>query len=362
MSTSPQATGGVATGGTSTGGVATGGAGGANTSGQATGGAATGGVGTGGVATGGAATGGANTGGQATGGDATGGMGTGGQATGGDATGGMGTGGQATGGDATGGMGTGGQATGGDATGGMGTGGQATGGDATGGMGTGGQATGGDATGGMGTGGAMPRVPNGSFEMDPPGTADSAITDWDLNLYSMTDSGTHGTPALAQHVLDISSDRYFEGLQSLHSYLENVQGNSPGNDPTLRHVTHEIYTEIPLSTTATQVSFWRSDVDYSTSSRYYWQIVIILSDGTNTSETLLACHCWGNSEGCPGNDLNLGIRTDTGADGQTWTLHTVDIPTELDRSNLTITIRHQQDSWDWTTAGSTVYFDAVTLQ
>ena len=86
----------------------------------------------------------------------------------------------------------------------------------------------------------------------------------------------------------------------------------------------------------------------------------MLSDGTNSSGISLACQDWGNSEGCGGNSYDNHDMIDTGADGQTWYRHPIAIPANLDRSKLVITIRHQQDSWDGSSAESTIYYDLVT--
>ena len=86
-----------------------------------------------------------------------------------------------------------------------------------------------------------------------------------------------------------------------------------------------------------------------------------LSDGVNTQGVMLACKSWGNQEdGCPGNSFDTQDRSDTGTDGQTWYRHSIPIPAGWNRNNLTVTIQHFQDSWDGTTAQSSLYYDLVT--
>jgi hypothetical protein len=224
--------------------------------------------------------------------------------------------------------------------------------------------TGGARDGGGGTN-VVGMIPNGSFEQDPPATADNAITGWDVDLYTMSDASVRGTPSRAVHVLEVSSARSFVGGQSLRSFLQNVQGVTPGDSveaQSTRRVTHEIHLEVPISTTASYVTFWRSDTSFTPSSRYYWEIALVLSDGTQTVETVLACKSWGDSEGCLQNLQECSDQAALGADGQSWHRYRVDIPSGIDRSRLLVALRHRQDSWDSSTASSEVFFDGVVLE
>jgi hypothetical protein len=211
---------------------------------------------------------------------------------------------------------------------------------------------------------ATEMTPNGSFEQDPPATTDNAVTAWNVDWYTMSDKLVRGTPSRAAHVLEVTSARAFMGVKSLRSFLRNVQGvaGTASEAPFTRRATHDIHLETPISTTANYVTFWRSEISFTTSSRYYWEIVLIFSDGTQTVETILSCKCWGDSEGCPQNLQECSDQTAQGADGQTWHRYRVDIPSAINRSRLLITLRHQQDSWDYTTAESEVYLDAVALE
>jgi hypothetical protein len=101
-------------------------------------------------------------------------------------------------------------------------------------------------------------------------------------------------------------------------------------------------------------------VTYTTSSRYYWRLDVELSDNTSTSDNLLVGIAWGNSEGVPGNNVNTSDLQATGSDGQTWYRHRIPIPAGMNRTNLTIKVRHQQDSWDGTSAESRLYVDLVS--
>ncbi len=199
-------------------------------------------------------------------------------------------------------------------------------------------------------------VVNGDFEADLVGTADSAITGWNLDFYNHSDSGTRGSSPRGEHALSVSGTRYFSGTKSVSSWIRNNAGGGPG-DADGRHSTSDLVTEAPVSTTASSFTLWRTDVSYTTSSRWYWRLDVVLSDGSTTEGIELTCRAWGNGEGCAGNFQDLSDLTATGADGLTWYRHTITIPSGMDRNNLTVKIRHSQDAWDGTTAESSLYYD-----
>ncbi|MBN2536540.1 MAG: hypothetical protein JXB88_26900 [Spirochaetales bacterium] len=80
------------------------------------------------------------------------------------------------------------------------------------------------------------------------------------------------------------------------------------------------------------------------------------------------CTCWGLNEGCPYDDT-LGHTSATGwdeyeetragTDGRTWKRYTRMIPVTIDKNNLTIKIRHFQQSWDNTSANSGFFLDSI---
>jgi uncharacterized repeat protein (TIGR01451 family) len=199
-------------------------------------------------------------------------------------------------------------------------------------------------------------IPNGNFEADAVGTMGSAISNWNLDFYNHDDWGTRGSSSRGVDELYISNNRYFSGTKSVYSFIQNI--NSGGNwDANSRHSTSDLVTELPVSISSSSLYIWRTDVSYTTSSRWYWRFAVVLSDGITTQEILLACRDWGLQEGCPGDFQDTHDQTATGADGQTWYRHTIAIPSEMNRNNLTIKIRHEQDSWDGTTAQSSLYYD-----
>ncbi|MEE9913043.1 MAG: FG-GAP-like repeat-containing protein [Deltaproteobacteria bacterium] len=200
---------------------------------------------------------------------------------------------------------------------------------------------------------------NNDFEVDPDGTVPPNITGWELDFYTMNDSGTRGTGPNVVHQLNISTTRSYSGSKSLYSFLRNVGGGG-GGDTDTRHATHDLISVNHFATSSDKLYLWRTAVSYTTSSRYYWRLDVELSDGTNTSTIELACVAWGNGEGCTGNYQNTSDSQATGSDGQTWYRHPIPIPAEMNRANLTIKIRHQQDSWDGTTAESSFYYDLVS--
>jgi len=190
-------------------------------------------------------------------------------------------------------------------------------------------------------------LPNGSLEEDTIGTSFDDITDWDHVMIVH-----NGNPPV--EYLEIVGDYYYEGQQSLYSYVQTY-------DLTIGDAVVSQYfeTEQPLSTTADYITLWLSGAGYNTSSRYYWRVVLVLTDGTVTHEYILRCDCWGLNEGCNPNHYDYYDATKTGADGKTWNRYTRSIPGDLDKSNLTVKIRHRQASWDGTQADSWYRLDYI---
>ena len=200
-------------------------------------------------------------------------------------------------------------------------------------------------------------INNSSFELD---AADQTppLTGWNLDFYTVNDFGTRGTGPATVREIKISTARSFSGTKSVYSSLQNI--NSGPSEADSRKATHYLITASSFSTNSNTLYLWRSDVSYTTSSRWYWRLDVVLSDGTNTNTIELACRAWGSSEGCTANYQNTSDLQATGSDGQTWYRHPIAIPIEMDRTQLTMIIRHQQDSWDGTTAQSSLYFDLET--
>ncbi len=201
---------------------------------------------------------------------------------------------------------------------------------------------------------------NHDFEMDAAGTTYDAVSYWDHNSWTQNDGGTiGGTPAGEN--LTATDTRRYSGAKSVYTFVRNV--NWGGNtNPAGRHAIQDVYNEdaYKVVSDASTLYIWRSDVTYTTSSRYYWRFGVVFEDGINTpTEVLLVGRAWGNSEGVPGNFYDNHDQTATGADNQTWYRHPVAIPDGFDKSKLVVKIRHQQDSWDGTTAESSLYYDLV---
>ena len=193
-------------------------------------------------------------------------------------------------------------------------------------------------------------IPNGDFEKDPTGTSFNDITDWNYSIIV-----EHGNSPTGDD-LRIVDDYYFKGDKSLYSYLETTSVSPwPGDNV----VAQDLSTEEPVCSTADYISLWIGGDGYTTSSRYYWRIELILTDGTNTYTEKLRCDCWGLNEGCSPDHFDYYNATGTGADGNTWKRYTRRIPDSLDKSNLTVTIRHRQASWDLTTASSWYRLDTI---
>ena len=205
-----------------------------------------------------------------------------------------------------------------------------------------------------------PLLPNDDFEVDPDGTMPPNITGWDVDFYGMNDCGARGDNPWGSYQLAISTARSYSGRGSVYSWVQNAGGQNHCGDPNTRRTTLDLVAAGPLATSAETLYLWLSDVSWTAPSRWNWNFAVELTDGTVTEEILLACRAWGNQEGCPGNVFSNHDQTDTGVDGQIWYRHPIPIPVGMNRINLTIRIRHRQDSWDGNTAESSLYYDLVT--
>ena len=193
-------------------------------------------------------------------------------------------------------------------------------------------------------------IPNSGFEADPPGTEKDDITDWDFEMVS--ELGT--TPEINE--LLIVDDYYFTGDQSVYFHM---QTDSAPPDHSNCRAAQYLSTSEPAVTTADYITLWVGGAGYTTSSRYYWNIQLQLTDGANNYSEKLRCDCWGLNEGCTPNHYDYYDATATGADGQTWKRYTRAIPPEMDRSNLTVTIKHHRNSWDYTQSASWYRLDDI---
>lgn len=189
-----------------------------------------------------------------------------------------------------------------------------------------------------------PIIPNGDFEIDPTGTSYNDITNW--NYYIIVHMGNPPTG----DDLQIVDDYYFKGEKSLYSYLQTTAVPPwPGDSI----VSQYLLTEETVCTTADYITLWISGDSYTPSSRYWWYIQLILTDGNNTYSETLRYDSW------DGTHYDYYNATETGADGNTWKRYTGTIPDSLNKSNLTVTVRHRQASWDLTTASSWYRLDNI---
>jgi hypothetical protein len=163
--------------------------------------------------------------------------------------------------------------------------------------------------------------------------------------------------------LATTSARSFSGADAVYSYLRTATAWDNW-DPNTNHATHDMAVKYPVvpGTTLDAVTLWRTDVSYTASSRYFWQLILELTDGTTTTSTLLTCRDWGGGEGCPGDYLDSHDQTATGTDGQPWYRHRVVVPAGLDQTRLTVTIRHVERSWDGSIAESGLYYDLLGFE
>jgi hypothetical protein len=201
---------------------------------------------------------------------------------------------------------------------------------------------------------------NLDFEADPAATSGPSISGWNYEFFTMNDSGTRGSNPTADHELATTATRSFSGDKAVSSRIRTL-GGVGNQDPDYHYATHLLTTDYLPQTgkMLDAVTIWRSDIAYTTSSRWFYWFAIEMSDGTNTNSVMLACRDWGNQEGCTSDFQDTHDQTSTGTDGQTWYRHRVPVPANLDQSKLKITIRHTERSWDGTSAESSLYYDLL---
>lgn len=188
---------------------------------------------------------------------------------------------------------------------------------------------------------------NGDFEIDAVGTTSNAITWWDEVTSPYYDSVT----VHVDSTVNVSDARYMSGSNSLYSYARTSSGQvHNGTD-------REIYLENSVATDADYFTFWLSGTTYTTPSRYWVRIYIEMTDGVNSTSDIVECHCWGWNEGCTPNNYNYYDEELTGPDGNIWRRYTWPIDASIDKSNLTIRIRHRQVAWDTNVMNSSFYLD-----
>ena len=193
-------------------------------------------------------------------------------------------------------------------------------------------------------------IPNGGFEKDSTGTSFDDLSDWDHDLVVHK-----GNPPIGDEHR-IVDDYHFKRIKSLYSYLKT---KSVPPNPGDNWVSQYTVRETAAFTTADYVTVWLSGDGYTTSSRYAWHIELVFTDGVDTVYDRIRCDCWGNNEGCNPNHFDYYEGTAVGADGRTWKRYTVPIPGTIDKSNITVKVRHFQASWDGTQASSWFRLDHV---
>lgn len=186
-------------------------------------------------------------------------------------------------------------------------------------------------------------IPNGDFEKGMAMMAENDIIDWNYELVVH-----QGNPPIEKHFY-MNNTHYYNRFQSLYTYIK-TQSVSPF--PGDNWVSQYLSTEQPAFTTADYVTLWIGGYGYTTSSRYDNHITLLLTDGNETSSVVLRLNRWETN-------YNYYDETEIGNDGNTWYRYTREIPSYLDKSNLTVTIQHYQASWDLTTASSWFYLDNI---
>lgn len=203
-------------------------------------------------------------------------------------------------------------------------------------------------------------VPEPGFESGAVDTTMNAIPGWHFGTFNRSDSGNYGTTPAGSYEARLSSTRRHHGAQSLRSWVRNNSGGG-GSDANGRKSTlvMGMRDDLRISTQANALELWRSEWNWTTSSRWYHRLSVSIGDNRTEHSVLLYCRDWGLNEGCSGDFFDGSDASELGADGLTWYRHRVAIPEDLDRDRLWIRFEHQQDSWDGTTAESEVFLDDI---
>jgi hypothetical protein len=206
---------------------------------------------------------------------------------------------------------------------------------------------------------------NNDFESETSGTSHDAISYWEHESGTMGENAGWyeeliSSSSPCSESLSLSASRRYSGGKSVYSYIKNC--NTGGNhNKNTRSSANRIFNKDSYRFVANSniLHLWITNVDYETSSRWRWDIGVIISDATNTQNTRLVCRDWGNQEGCPNDAYDNFDQTATGADGTIWKRYSISIPSNYNKANLFLKIVHHQDSWDGTTADSGVYYDLI---
>lgn len=203
-------------------------------------------------------------------------------------------------------------------------------------------------------------IPEPGFESSAANTVMNNISGWRFATSNRNDAGVFGSTPRGQWDARSVADRRHSGNASLRTLVRNVAGGG-GTDADGRKATLSIGLpdDLRFANQAAALELWRSDLEWTTSARWYHRLLLTLGDSRTQHEFVLYCRAWGLNEGCDNNFYDGSDLTETGADGFSWYRHRIAIPDDLDRQRLWLRLEHQQDSWDGTTAESTVYWDDI---
>jgi len=192
-------------------------------------------------------------------------------------------------------------------------------------------------------------IPNGDFEKGIAMMNESDIIDWNYELVVHK-----GNPPIGKYFY-INNTHYYDRFQSLYTYLQTKAiAPFPGDSVASQYLS----TEQPVFTTANYISLWIEGYGYTTTSRFMNYVELILTDGNETYSETIRFDGFVNAVGHVVHYDHYNA-TEIGNDGNTWYRYSRQIPNYLDKSNLTVTIRHYQSAWDLTTASSWFYLDGV---
>ena len=196
---------------------------------------------------------------------------------------------------------------------------------------------------------------NGDFETDDVWTPGTEITDWTLEDQTVW----AGNMEIDQQMYIVDSARAsYTGEKSVESWLwfwdKEIQGVGP------ERTVQVLWSTEADASTFTHVTVWFDEVLWSPSVEpFMWEIGVEFKDGSN--------HAWVSCARCRwyggGNPLNENWdyydEIADGADGKPWKRYTVEIPSSMDKSHLTVGVYHLWNTWDGYGCWSWVHFDNV---
>lgn len=205
------------------------------------------------------------------------------------------------------------------------------------------------------------------FDMESPVTPPSLVREAggysDQAVFPWPDGAYNGFAEVAT-----SDSAHLNGGRSLRLFLDNY-GGSGGNSFQKTGINLHPDTGYVWTPSSDTISYWMTDVDYTTSSRWAWGQGMALVTAQGPVMVWNRCATWGGGEHCmglgdhPGSSYGFDDAADSviGSDGRRWRLYRVVVPDSLRGGKVKEVLFHaHQASWDGTRARSRFFLDRVT--